>query len=76
MLLSRMFALLPLLMMTGASGVDADVDANEYSVYDQALAPLEVRTPAAKKQKQVDQSMDDDVWDAYEIMHDGEGLDC
>ena len=76
MLFSRMFALLPLLMMTGASGVDADVDADEYSVYDLALAPLEVRTPAAKKQKQVDQSMDDDVWDAYEIMDDGEGLHC
>ena len=76
MLLSRMFALLPLLMMTGASGVDADVDADEYSVYDQALAPLEVRTPAAKKQKQVDRSMDDDFWDALEIRDDGEGLDC
>ena len=76
MLLSRMFALLPLLMMTGASGVDADVDADEYSVYDQALAPLEVRTPTTKKQKQVDRSMDDDFWDALEIRDDGEGLDC
>jgi hypothetical protein len=63
MLFSRMFALLPLLIMTGAGGVDADVDADEYSVYDLALAPLEVRTHAAKKQKHVDQSMDDDVWD-------------
>ena len=47
MLFSRMFALLPLLMMTGAGGVDADAD--EYSVYDLALAPLEVGTPTAKK---------------------------
>jgi hypothetical protein len=37
-----MFALLPLLMMTGANSVD--VDADEYFAYDLALAPLEVRT--------------------------------
>ena len=74
MLFSRMFALLPLLMMTGAGGVDADAD--EYSAYDLAPAPLEVGTFATKKQKQLDQSMDDDDYDAYEIMDDSEGLYC
>ena len=60
MLLSRMFALVPVLMMMGTDGVDANADAfgDDYTVYDHALGLLEPGTPAAKKQKQLDQSTD------------------
>jgi hypothetical protein len=78
MLFSRMLALVPVLMMMGAGGVDANADAfgDDYTMYDEALGVLEVSTPATKKQKQLDQSTDDDGYDAYEIVDDGEGLDC
>ena len=78
MLLSRMFALVPVVMMMATDGVDANADAfgDDYTVYNHALGLLEPGTPAAKKQKQLDQSTDDDGYDAYEIMDDGEGLHC
>jgi hypothetical protein len=61
-----MFALVPVLMMTGTGGVDANADAfgEDYTAYDQAIGLLEVGTPTAKKQNQLDQSTDDDGYDA------------
>ena len=78
MLFSRMFALAPVLMMMGAGGADANAGAfeDDYTAYDEALGVMEVRTPAAKKQKQLDYSTDDDEYGVYEITDDGEGLDC
>jgi hypothetical protein len=51
MLLSWMLALVPVLVMMGAGGVDTNVDAfgDDYTAYDEALGVLEVSTPAAKK---------------------------
>jgi hypothetical protein len=51
MLFSRMLALVSVLMMMGAGGVDANADAfgDDYTAYDEALGVLEVSTPAAKK---------------------------
>jgi hypothetical protein len=78
MLFSRMLALAPVLMMMGAGGAAANAGAfeDDYSAYDEALGVMEVRTPAAKKQKQLDYSTDDDPYGVYEITDDGEGLDC
>ena len=78
MLFSRMLALAPVLMMMGAGGAAANAGAfeDDYSAYDEALGVMEVRTPAAKKQKQLDYSTDDDPDGVYEITDDGEGLDC
>ena len=78
MLFSRMFALAPVLMMMGAGGADANAGAfeDDYTAYDEALGVMEVRTPAAKKQKQLDYNTDDDEYGVYEITDDGEGLDC
>ena len=78
MLFSRMLALAPVLMMMGAGGAAANAGAfeDDYTAYDEALGVMEVRTPAAKKQKQLDYSTDDDPDGVYEITDDGEGLDC
>ena len=78
MLFSRMLALAPVLMMMGAGGAAANAGAfeDDYSAYDEALGVMEVRTPAAKKQKQLDYITDDDEYGVYEIMDDGEGLHC
>ena len=78
MLFSRMFALAPVLMMMGAGGADANAGAfeDDYTTYDEALGVMEVRTPSAKKHKQLDYSTDDDEYGVYEITDDGEGLDC
>jgi hypothetical protein len=78
MLFSRMLALAPVLMMMGAGGADANADTfeDDYTAYDEALGVLEVSTPAAKKQKQLDYITNDDEYGVYEIMDDSEGLDC
>ena len=75
MLFSRMFALALVLMMMGAGGADANAGAfeDDYTAYDEALGVMEVRTPAAKKQKQLDYSTDDDEYGVYEITDDGDG---